>query len=199
MAPQTTARGSRACWQAWSSGAMQPVFDRYCPEARSEVDRPGPFVSAMGSGAAERRSRACRSTGPAGGTSSSSAQDRARRHARPRHRRASDVVYLDAPPTVDRRRCRRSRRSGVTSWNAERVDRRRPGWPHTGAEPGGREPGAPAVTRACGLGRPWRPAEGDDGGDGRAKASGRTTRHITRSTHFMTTSCWVARAASASP
>ena len=84
--------------------AIRPVFDRYLPEARSEADRPGPFLSRLlGSGAAG--ATALRSVARLGlaaafvlvlGAGIVLAGTPARGIAG-----ASSVVYLDAPPTID--------------------------------------------------------------------------------------------------
>jgi hypothetical protein len=133
MAPQTTEWGTKVGLLASLViiCAIRPVFDRYLPEARSEADRPGPFVARlMGSGAAGATVlRSAARLGLAGafvlvlGAGIVLAGTPARGIAG-----ASSIVYLDAPPTIDPASLPMvAIDPGVTSWNAERVKQEAPG------------------------------------------------------------------------
>ena len=133
MAPQTTEWGTKVGLLASLviMCAIRPVFDRYLPEARSEADLPGPFLSRLlGSGVAGATAlRSAARLGLAGafvlvlGAGIVLAGTPARGIAG-----ASSVVYLDAPPAIDPASLPTvAIDPDVTSWNAERVKREAPG------------------------------------------------------------------------
>jgi hypothetical protein len=126
IAPQTTEWGAKVGLLASlvAMCALRPVFERFLPAPRSELDHVAPYVRHLtGSDAGAN---------PAGGWCGAAwrrwrarlrRRDRPRRDARPDHRGSSaSLVYLDPslrvepgsmpPVTID---------PAVTSWNTERV------------------------------------------------------------------------------